>query len=152
MKIAAARHGRNPMVRANRVPYLPNFMLSDITSEIWDQLGWQYLHHRNWQMLHLGFSFVSKGELLNIYQHTRLPWWLNGRESDYNAGGPGLIPGLGRFSGGKNMSTHPVCLPGKIHGLSKPGGLQSMGSWRVRHDLATKPPPPTYHCLCNMYF
>ena len=29
-----------------------------------------------------------------------LPWWLNGKESTYNAGDLGLIPGLGRSPGG----------------------------------------------------
>ena len=32
----------------------------------------------------------------------------------------------------------PLFLPGKSHGQRSPGGLQSMGSQRVRHSLATK--------------
>jgi len=38
----------------------------------------------------------------------------------------------------------PVFLPGESHGQrSLAGGSQeSMGVSRVRHDLATKPPPP----------
>ena len=32
----------------------------------------------------------------------------------------------------------PVFLPGKPHGQEEPGTLQSMGSWRVGHDLATE--------------
>ena len=39
-----------------------------------------------------------------------------------------------------------VYLPGKSHG-QEPGGLQSMGSRRVGHNLATKPPPPQLHSL-----
>ena len=31
----------------------------------------------------------------------------------------------------------PVFLPEEFHGEKKPGGLQSMGSQRVRHDWAT---------------
>ena len=31
----------------------------------------------------------------------------------------------------------PVLLPGKIPWMEEPGGLQSMGLWRVRHDWAT---------------
>ena len=32
------------------------------------------------------------------------------------------------------MATHPVFLPGESHGQEEPGGLQSMGSQRVRYD------------------
>ena len=32
----------------------------------------------------------------------------------------------------------PVFLPGKSPGMEEPGGLQSLGSQRVRHDWATK--------------
>ena len=32
------------------------------------------------------------------------------------------------------MATHPVFLPGESPWTDKPGGLQSMGSQRVRHD------------------
>ena len=34
----------------------------------------------------------------------------------------------------EGMTTHPVCLPGESHGTEEPGGLQSMGSHRVRFD------------------
>ena len=36
----------------------------------------------------------------------------------------------------KEMATHSIFLPGKS--LKEPGGLQTMGSQRVRHDWATK--------------
>ena len=58
----------------------------------------------------------------------------DGKASDYNAGDPGSIPGLGRSPGEGNGI--PL-LPGKFHGLrgsSEPGRLQSMGSQRVGHD------------------
>jgi len=38
------------------------------------------------------------------------------------------------------MATHSSILAWKIPWAEKPGGLQSMGSQRVRHNLATKPP------------
>ena len=41
------------------------------------------------------------------------------------------------------MATHSSILTGKPHGLEEPGGLQSMGSPRVRHDLATE-------CTCSL--
>ena len=33
------------------------------------------------------------------------PWWFSGKESTCNAGGPGLIPGLGRSPGGGNCNS-----------------------------------------------
>ena len=34
--------------------------------------------------------------------HSGLSWWLRGKESTYNAGDKGSIPGSGRFPGGGN--------------------------------------------------
>ena len=42
----------------------------------------------------------------------------------------------------KEMATHSSILAWKIPWTEKPGGLQSMGVARVRHNLVTKPPPP----------
>ena len=39
----------------------------------------------------------------------------------------------------KEMTTHSSTLAWKIPRTEGPGGLQSMGSQRVGHDLATKP-------------
>ena len=41
----------------------------------------------------------------------------------------------------KEMATHSSILAWKIPWTEEPGELQSMGVARVRHDLATKPPP-----------
>ena len=41
----------------------------------------------------------------------------------------------------KEMATHSSILAWGILWTEKPGGLQSMESQRVRHDLETKPPP-----------
>ena len=38
----------------------------------------------------------------------------------------------------KEMATHLSILAWDIPWTDEPGGLQSMGSQRVRHDLATK--------------
>ena len=48
----------------------------------------------------------------------------------------GLIPGFGRSSG-KGHGTHSRLLAWKSPWTEEPGGLQSMGSQRVRHDWAT---------------
>ena len=50
-----------------------------------------------------------------------------------NAGDPGLIPGSGR-SLEKKMATHFSILAWRIPWTEEPGGLQSMGSQRIRHD------------------
>ena len=54
-----------------------------------------------------------------------------------NAGDMGSIPGLGK-SLEKGMATHSRILAWEIPWTEEPGGLQSMGSQRVGHDLATK--------------
>ena len=38
----------------------------------------------------------------------------------------------------KEMATHSSILAGKIPWTGEPGGLQSMGSQRVRHNLGTE--------------
>ena len=57
----------------------------------------------------------------------------DGKESAGNAGDPGLIPGWGRSSGEGN-ATHSSILAWKIPWTEEPGGLQSMGSRRVRYN------------------
>ena len=60
-----------------------------------------------------------------------------------------LIPGLGRSPGRghsnplqyfleKEMATHSSILAGRTPWTEEPGRLQSMGSQRVRHNLATQ--------------
>ena len=61
------------------------------------------------------------------------PGGSDGKESAYNAGDPGLIPGLGRSPGegnGKPLSIHAW----KIPWTEEPGGLQPMESHSVRHE------------------
>ena len=61
-----------------------------------------------------------------------LPWWLRPcKESASNAGDLGSIPGLGRSPGeGNGNPLQYSCLENTM----EPGGLQSMGLRRVRHD------------------
>ena len=54
-----------------------------------------------------------------------------------NAEDTGSIPESGRSSG-ERMATHSSILVWEIRGTEEPGRLQSLGSQRVRHDLATK--------------
>ena len=65
-----------------------------------------------------------------------LPGGSDSKASACNVGDPGLTPGSGR-SLEKEMATHSSTLAWKIPRTEEPGGLQSMGSQRVRHDWAT---------------
>ena len=42
----------------------------------------------------------------------------------------------------KEMATYSSILSWEILSTEKPGGLQSTGSQKVRHNLVTKPPQP----------
>ena len=58
----------------------------------------------------------------------------DGKESACHAGDTGWIPGAGRCPGEKGMATHSSILVWRIPWTEEHGGLQSMGSQRVRHD------------------
>ena len=60
----------------------------------------------------------------------------DGKESACKAGDLGLIPGLGKFLE-KGMPIQSSILACRIPWTEEPGGLQSMGSPRVRHDWVT---------------
>ena len=67
------------------------------------------------------------------FEVNRLPRWLSGKGSGCDAGGTGLMPGSGRSPGGGSGS--PLqCSCWKIPRTEEPGGLQSVGSQRVRHS------------------
>ena len=70
---------------------------------------------------------------------TGLPSWLNGNESTCSveaAGGTGSIPRLGKSTrGGHGNPLQYSCLENPMD--RGPGGLQSMGSQRVRHHWVT---------------
>ena len=60
-----------------------------------------------------------------------------GKESACNvrdAGGTGSIPGLGRSPGGGNSNPLQYSCLENSTDRQEPGGLQSMGPQRVRHD------------------
>ena len=61
------------------------------------------------------------------------PGGSDGKESAYNVGDPGSIPGSGRSPGeGNGNRLQYSCW--RIPWTEEPGGLQSTGSQRVRHD------------------
>ena len=75
--------------------------------------------------LHRDFCFIAV-----VWNQTQgFPDGSVGKES-CGAGDTSLIPGSGRFLGGR----HCNILAWRIPWMEEPGGLQSMGSQRVRHD------------------
>ena len=65
-----------------------------------------------------------------------------GKASAYNVEDPGSVPGLGRSPGEGNKLPNSSTLAWRIPWTEEPGGLPSMGSQRVRHNLVTKSAPP----------
>ena len=57
-----------------------------------------------------------------------------GKESAYNAGDPGSVPGLKRSPGEWNGKIHSSILAWRIPWTEESDGLQSLGLQRVRHD------------------
>ena len=69
----------------------------------------------------------------DIINTSYLFWWLSGKETACHGRIPELDPWVG-----KGMATHSSILAWEILWTEEPGGLQSMGSQRVRHYLAIK--------------
>ena len=63
------------------------------------------------------------------------------------AGDTGSIPGSETFPGERQWQPTSVFLPGKSHGQRSLVGYHPWGRERVRHDLATKQPPPPPACI-----
>ena len=63
------------------------------------------------------------------------------QETAYSEGDVGLILGSER-SAEKEMTIYSSISVWETLWTEEPGGLQSMGSQRVGHDLVTKPPLP----------
>ena len=61
------------------------------------------------------------------YRLRDFPGGSDGKASVYNAGDPGLIPGLGRFPWRRKWQSTPVLLPGKSHGQRSPVGYSPWG-------------------------
>ena len=64
-----------------------------------------------------------------------LSWWLSSKDLPATAGDSSSIPGWGRSPGGGHGNPLQYSCLG-IPWTEEPGGLQSVGSQRVRHDLA----------------
>ena len=65
-----------------------------------------------------------------------LPRWLSGRESICQCRRLKFDSWVGKIPWRRKWQLTPIFLTGKIQWSEEPGGLQSMGSQRVRHDWA----------------
>ena len=88
--------------------------------------------------------YISLNNLAIIYLCSELSQRLSGKESVCHAGNTGSSPGSGRSPGEGNDNLSSI-LAWNIPGTEEPGGLQSMGSQRVGHDLVTKQQQPYSH-------
>ena len=80
------------------------------------------------------YVLEEEGKLFQVEKYScrkmSLPRWLSGKESAYNAGDLGSIPGLGRSPGERNGNPLQYsCLENSMD-----GGAWSMGLQRVGHD------------------
>ena len=62
--------------------------------------------------------------------------WLSGKESSCQCSRHGLDPWVGKIPWRRKWQPTPFSLPGKPHGQRSLAMLESMGSQRIRHDLA----------------
>ena len=80
----------------------------------------------------------------------------DGKEHACTAGDPGLIPGLGRREWQKKREWQPnptpEFLPGESPWTEEAGGLQSMGSQRVRYNWRTNTQPSDLRSLLPVTF
>ena len=67
-----------------------------------------------------------------------LPWWLRWKTIHLQCRRPGFNPWVGMFPWRRAWKPTPVFLPGEFPWTEEPGGLQSMGSQRIRHNWVTK--------------
>ena len=79
--------------------------------------------HQSWQLL----AWQLRASLRSWQR------WLRQLRICFNAAGPSSVPGLGR-SPGKGNGNPLRILAWRIPWTEEPGGLQFMGSQRVRHD------------------
>ena len=67
-----------------------------------------------------------------------LSWWFSGKESACQCRRHEFDPWVGKIPWKKKIATHSSILAWEIPWTEEPGGLQSTGSQRVRHDITIK--------------
>ena len=77
---------------------------------------------------------VSTYFIKPIYERLGFSGGSDDKESTCNEGDLGSIPGLGKIPRRRAWQPTPGFLSGESPWTEEPGGLQSMGSQRVRHN------------------
>ena len=104
--------------------------VASITCEL--QKTFSYKHNTNEQEIK-----QAKGNYIYKYNQHGLPWWVSGKRiclqcrrckrCEFN-------PWVGKIPWRRAWQLTPVFLPGESSCTEEPGGLQFMGSQRVKHD------------------
>ena len=89
----------------------------------------EYRKEKTWLAQHCVWSHMLS---------RRLPWWLSGKESTCQCRRRGFDPWVEKISRRRKMANHSCILGWEVPWTEEPGRLQSMGSQRVGHNLATK--------------
>ena len=90
-------------------------------------------------------SLLQKSTLFYVFWILTPPGGSDGEESAWDAGGLSSNPWVREIPLEKGMAAHSSLLAWRISWTEEPGGLQSMGSQRVRHSWAT-------HTFTFMYY
>ena len=90
-----------------------------------------------WQVCTTKYKSVIKSHELLTWTNL-LPSWLSGKEDTSQSRRRWFDPWVGKIPWRRKMATHSRILAWEIPWTEESGGLQSMGSQRVGHDLATK--------------
>ena len=79
-----------------------------------------------------------------------LPRWLSGKESSYQGGDKGSVPGLGKIPCRRKWQPTPEFLPGKSYGQRSLAGYSPWGHKESRDNWATKQrlQPSWFTLLC----
>ena len=111
--------------------YLLNILLASLVAQLIKNL----LAMQETPVGFLGWKVPWRREKLPIPIFLGFPGGADGKESTCNAGDLGLISGLvGKIPWRRAWQPTPVFFPGDSPWTEEPGGLQSMGLQRVRHN------------------
>ena len=88
--------------------------------------------------------------LANIKHLMGFPGNSAGKKIQLQCRRPGFHPWVGKIPWRRAWQPTPVFLPGESSRTEEPGGLQSIGSKRVRHDWATKHSTQAFNKLMNL--